>query len=124
MVPAMVDSASDLPSKTSVPKTVRRTIGNFVVGSVAGLSSVFLPRIMLLLSVDTETAPGRYITLFHWDFVWLGLAFGLAIGGISAILEFDGNETPRQMFMAALGIPALLSGVLTTTSATNKLQRV
>jgi hypothetical protein len=94
----------------------------FAIGTAAGLTSVFLPRMMLLLSVDTEPAPGRYITVFQSDFVWLGLAFALAIGIICAILEFGTPREPRAIFMTALGIPALVSGVLNTTSATNKLQ--
>jgi hypothetical protein len=61
--------------------------------------------------------------LFQPDFVWLGVAFGLVVGAISAILEFDGDEKPKAIFMTALGIPALMGGVLTTTSATTKLQK-
>jgi hypothetical protein len=102
---------------------VGRAPANFVIGTVAGLSSVFLPRMMLLLSIDTEVAPDRYINLFQPDFVWLGVAFGLVIGAICAILESEGDDKPKAIFMTALGLPALLSGVLTTTSATNKLQK-
>lgn len=106
------------------PRSVGRAIGNFAIGTVAGLTSVFLPRMMLLLSVESEPAPQRYITLFAPDFVWLGLAFGLAIGIIATILEHEAGQKPREVFMAALGIPALVSGVLHTTGATNKLQKV
>lgn len=99
------------------------TAGKFLIGAAAGAASVFLPRMMLLLSVDTEPAPDRYITLFQPDFVWLGALFALAIGVICAILEFDEQRKAKEIFMTALGVPALLSGVLTTTSATNKLQK-
>lgn len=99
-------------------------MANFIIGTVAGLASVFLPRMMLLLSVDTEPAPQRYISLLPPDFIWLGVVFAVTIGLISTILEFGGEREPKAVFMAALGIPALLSGVLNTTSATNKLQKV
>lgn len=117
-------SALDLASRSLRSRTVRLTAANFIVATVAGLASVFLPRMMLLLSVDTEPAPQRYIRVFAADFVWLGLVFALAIGVICAILEFGGGQEPRAIFMTALGIPALLSGVLNTTSATNQLQKV
>src|SRR5712692_3496896 len=116
----MMDSPPDRIQRSSLA----RALANFVIGTVAGLASVFLPRMMLLLSVDTEPAPQRYITVFHQDFVWLGLVFALAIGVICVILEFGAEREPRAIFMTALGIPALLSGVLNTTSATNKLQKV
>jgi hypothetical protein len=119
----MTDAALDLAPKSGYPVMVGKAIANFVIGTVAGLSSVFLPRMMLLLSIDTEFAPDRSISLFRSDFVWLGVAFGVVIGAISAILEFEGDDKPKAIFMTALGIPALLSGVLTTTSATTKLQK-
>lgn len=95
----------------------------FFIGFVAGLVSVFIPRMMLLLSVDSEIAPERYVSVFNADFVWLGVLFAVAIGIICAILEFGGPQEPRAIFMTALGIPALLSGVLNTTSTANKLQQ-
>jgi hypothetical protein len=119
----MTDPALDLAPKRALPVMVGKTLANFVIGTVAGLASVFLPRMMLLLSIDIEPAPDRYISVFQPDFVWLGVAFALVIGAICAILEFEGEDKPKAIFMTALGVPALLSGVLTTTSATSKLQK-
>lgn len=116
--------AANIARQIVVSKPFGKTMASFVIGTVAGLASVFLPRMMLLLSIDTEPAPQRYISLLSPDFVWLGMGFALAIGLISAILEFGSEQEPKAIFMAALGIPALLSGVLNTTSATTKLQKV
>lgn len=112
-----------MPGDTG-PRTVGRILGNFVIATVGGLTVVFLPRMMLLLSVESEPAPQRYISLFSQDFAWLGLTFGVALGVICTIIELDADEKPREVFMAALGIPARVSGVLHTTGATNKLQTV
>jgi hypothetical protein len=120
----MTDPEPNLLGKGIRPEALGRTVANFLIAMLAGLVSVFLPRMLLLLSVDTEPAPQRYISVFQPDFVWLGLAFGLAIGIICAILEYGAEQEPRAVFMTALGIPALLSGVFNTTSATNKLQKV
>ncbi len=119
----MADDPAAGRSDSIFSGTGARIVTNFVIGTVAGLASTFLPRMMLLLSIDTELAPDRYIRLLSPDFVWVGLVFGLAIGVICAILESNPQAHPKDVFMAALGIPALVSGVLTTTSATGKLQQ-
>jgi hypothetical protein len=108
---------------TPAGKGIGQVLGHFAIGAIAGFVSVFMPRMMLLLSVDTEPAPERYITLFNQDFLWLGVAFSILIGVVCAILEFGAAQEPRVVFMTALGLPALISGVLNTTSATNKLER-
>ena len=95
----------------------------FFKGLFAGFVSVFLPRMMLSLSVHSQSASGNYVELFHPDFLWLGAGFAVVIGIISLIFEASEKRSPKEAFMAALGIPALLSGVLNTTSATNKLQK-
>jgi hypothetical protein len=105
------------------PNASVRVVTNFLIGTVAGLASTFLPRLMLLLSIDTELAPGRFISVLSSDFVLVACIFGLAIGLICAILESNSLAHPKDVFMTALGIPALVGGVLTTTSATGKLQQ-
>ncbi len=104
----MTDPAE--PSSSCV-RTSLRTIAEFLIGTVAGSASVFLPWMMLLLSIDTEPAPQRSISLFQPEFVWLGVVFALTIGVICAILEFAAQHRPRDVFMTAPGIPALLTGV-------------
>ncbi len=119
----MADDPSGVLSKSVLAGASGRIVTNFVIGTVAGLASTFLPRMMLLLSIDAEPAPGRFIRVLSPDFVWIASIFGLAIGLICAILESNPQAHPKDVFMAALGIPALVSGVLTTTSATSKLQQ-
>jgi hypothetical protein len=111
-------------SPLSLPVNLLAIVANFAIGTVAGLASVFLPRMMLLLSVDIEPAPDRYISVLSGDFILLGLSFAAVVGVICAILEFGADQDPRAVFMTALGVPALISGVLNTTSATGKLQKV
>jgi hypothetical protein len=100
---------------------------NFLVGAFAGFLTVFLPRMMMAISVETQPTMDTNVRLFHPDFLVLGSVFALVIGGIAAVLEMGKageSRSPKDVFMAAFGIPALLSGVLTTTAATNKLEKV
>lgn len=96
----------------------------FLLGFFAGLVSVFLPRLMLSLSVDSQPVRGSYITFFHADFVILALIFAVFLGVLAVIFEGSQKRPSKEIFMAALGFPAVLSGVLNTTSATNKLEKV
>jgi len=125
---AVENVIKDSRTLASAPEVARKdlvigTLANLVIGTVAGLAAVFLPRMMLLLSVDTELAPDRYITMFQPDFITLGVAFAVTVGVVCAIVEFGPLQEPKAIFMTALGIPALLSGVLNTASATNNLQK-
>jgi hypothetical protein len=117
-----VADRSDPSGKVRASAASGRVVLNFVIGTAAGLASTFLPRMMLLLSVDAELAPGRFISALNPDFLLLGSIVGLSIGVICAILT-DLQANPRDVFMAALGIPALVGGALSTTSATTKLQQ-
>lgn len=79
---------------------------------------------MLSLSVDSQPTRGSYVSLFHGDFVLVALIFATFLGVIVVILEGSKKRTSNEIFMAALGFPAVLSGVLNTASATNKLEKV
>jgi hypothetical protein len=95
----------------------------FLLGFFAGLVSIFLPRLMLSLSVDAQPVRGSFISFFHADFLILALIFAIFIGIIAVIFEGAEKRASKEIFIAALGSPAILSGVLNTTSATNKLEK-
>ena len=96
----------------------------FLLGAFAGLVSVVLPRLMLSLSVDSQPVRGSYISFFHVDFLILALIFAVFLGIVAVIFEGSQRRPLKEIFLAALGFPAVLSGVLNTTSATNKLEKV
>lgn len=87
------------------------------IGFIAAGSAAVVPRLVAQLTVkDAET-----LTLFSGQFIVIACVFALFIGIIVAIMEHGAKRPPRDTFMTALGIPALLAGALTTTDGVNKI---
>ncbi|MEK6814242.1 MAG: hypothetical protein AABY65_05880 [Nitrospirota bacterium] len=86
----------------------------FFIGLVAGLTAMVLPRLIAALASSTEGSSVRYFSL---DFAFLALAFGVIVGLVIMIFEWKIPSRPRDTFMTALGIPALLSGTLNAYNA-------
>ncbi|MBI3393220.1 MAG: hypothetical protein HY039_08530 [Nitrospirae bacterium] len=86
----------------------------FFIGLVAGLTAMVLPRLIAALASSTEGSSIRYFSL---DFGLLALAFGAIVGLVIMIFEWKIPSRPRDTFMTALGIPALLSGTLNAYNA-------
>jgi hypothetical protein len=63
------------------------------------------------------------VEAFHTNFTVAALAFSVLIGGVVLILEWDGARSPRDTFMAALGVPALLTGVLSSANLSGEAVR-
>jgi hypothetical protein len=94
----------------------------FLVGFFASICAVFVPRMVAML--NGSHAELQYLTR---DYILVGLAFALVIGGITVIFEQSKQKSAAEIFMTALGIPALLAGALnsgTTGSNLNELQAV
>lgn len=99
---------------------VSKCAGSFVIGLFAGICAVFVPRMGGLLVADDLDK----ISLFPTPFLLLGVAYAAIVGVILVILYYDRKGTPRDRFMAALGIPALLAGALATSAQTGKVQQL
>lgn len=108
----MVDNA-----KTPEGEGTRNPVAKFSVSTFAALCAVFFPQIVLYLKHAEEL---RFPTL---EYVLAGVAFAFVIGVITLIFEHGVRRTLAQTFMAALGVPAVLSGTLGTIGlAENGLQ--
>ena len=93
-----------------------KNISIFLVGLFAGICAVFVPRMVAMLN-------GGHADVQYWDpeYIMLGLAFSLIIGGVTVIFEQNKQKTAAETFMTALGIPALLAGALNSGYAGNNL---
>ena len=91
-----------------------RRIGHFGVGLFAGLCAAIVPRLTLLIGPAPGSA-GVAVEALSVTYVSAAIAFAVLIGGVVAILEWDGKRPPRDVFLAALGVPALLTSMLNTT---------
>lgn len=99
---------------------VLKCASSFFIGLFAGICAVFVPRMGGLLVADDLDR----ISLFPAPFVLMGTLYAAIVGAILVILYYDRRGTPRERFMAALGIPALLAGALATSAQTGKVQQL
>ena len=99
-----------------------RRVGQFTVGTFAGICAAFVPRLTLMIG-PTSHSTAVSVEAFPTRYVLAALAFSMLIGGVAVILEWDGGRSPRDTFMAALGVPALLTGVFSTTNLSSEAIR-
>lgn len=94
------------------------------IGTVAGATSAFLPRLMTTLASGTATAAVPAPDYLSNGFLTIAGGFSVLIGLITAILyHSDESEIDsRQVFFYSLGIPALISGTLSTVDGANSLK--
>lgn len=92
----------------------------FVIGFVAGICTAFLPRLTAALSVAAE---GTSLIFFNTTYLVISLSFAVIIGAVITILEWDVARKPRDIFMTALGIPALITGAINTATVTTQLDK-
>jgi hypothetical protein len=94
--------------------------GSFVIGLFAGVCAVFVPRLGGLFAADDLNR----ISIFPTQFLILGVAYAAIVGAVVAILYYGRTGTPGERFMAALGVPALLAGAMSTSAHTGKVQQL
>ena len=88
-------------SKTINPLTL------FLIGISAGGIAAIFPRLMTFLSTDTEKV---HITLFSDAFLLATAVFALIVGVSMIWLYLGTSNTTKNLFMAALALPSILSG--------------
>ena len=99
---------------------ISRRIGHFAVGVFAGLCAAIVPRLTLVIGQAPGNA-GVAVEALSVTYASAAIAFAVLIGGVVAILEWDGKRPPRDVFLAALGVPALLTSMLNTTRLNNEV---
>lgn len=89
---------------------------NFFIGFFASVCAVFIPRMAAMLT-------GGHIDVQYWniEYISVGLMFSLVIGGVTTIFVQGTQKTAAEIFMTALGIPAVLAGALNSGVAGNNL---
>jgi hypothetical protein len=84
----------------------------FAIGLLAGIAAVLLPRLLALLSKSDDAQ----IVFFPLSYFMLAAGVGVFLGLVMLVIEYQVAAKPKETFMAALGIPAVLSGALGTAS--------
>jgi hypothetical protein len=100
-----------------------RRIGQFAVGAFAAFSAAIVPR--LAVQFAPQATPSE-VTLEAFTSAYLTAAAALAliVGGVVLILEWNGTSSPRDTFLSALAIPALLTGAFNTAAASSEAKRL
>jgi len=97
-------------------------LGKLGIGAVAGISAGVAPRLSALIGASTGGSLER--NAFSEAFV-IGLVFfALLLGVVVMILEWESKTTPRQTFVTALGVQALLAGAFNSVAISNDAVRL
>lgn len=110
----------DAPPRPPVGGTTSSPAAKFVIGLLAGSCAVMLPRVLALVSQGDETQ----IVFLPAPYFLLALGVGLFLGLVMLVFEWKVEATPRATFMAALGIPAIVTGALGTASTSAGLTEI
>lgn len=97
--------------------TIMHCLAKFLIGSFAACCAVFVPRLTAMLA----TGDTNKITMLPGTFVIIGIVFAIVVGIAVMILQYGKTCPPGETFMTALGFPALLSGMLMTTTSTQQI---
>lgn len=92
----------------------------FPVGVLAGLCSTLFPPLIAIVS-----SPGRSdgIQIFTVTYIVAAILFSLLVGAVVTVFEWNVRRAPRETFMSALGIPALLAGAVNQVTAVGTLEQ-
>lgn len=91
----------------------------FAIGVFAGVCAVFLPK-MLVFLIGNNNADLKFVSA---QYVLIGLAFAVLVGLGVLVFEWRKFSKPGDVFMMALGFPAIVSGALTTAGTVDQLRR-
>ena len=100
--------------------TTARPLAKLAVGILAGVSAVLLPRVLAL----TAQSDATQLVFFPKPYFLLAAGLGLLVGLVMLVFEYQVPTKPRDTFMAALGIPAIISGALGTASGADSVSRL
>lgn len=99
---------------------VSRPFYKFLIGFIAGFCAALFPRLTAMLLVsDMEES----LNILSTGYLIVSTLFATFIGAIIMIMEWNVAKEPRTTFMAALGIPALITGSINTLDTTRALDQ-
>jgi hypothetical protein len=103
--------------------TTSRFLRDFVVGAFAALCASFIPRLAAALPTTPDSTL-LTIRVFTAEYVVTTLVFALLVGGVVVVLEWSSNRTPREVFISALAVPALVTGFVNAAAVSNQAKEL
>lgn len=113
----VINSASPADDAT-LGVTPASYVFKFLIGFFASVCAVFLPKIVVYLKYEG----GDTLKVISTEYVVAGLVFAALIGFVILLFEWNKRSRPAEVFMTALGIPALVSGTLSTVGTADNLK--
>jgi len=104
-----VIAPGEAPEETVAGATAN-PFAKFAIGALAGVTAVLAPRLLALLSQNDDAA----IALFPPAYYYLAAGAGLFLGLMMLVFEHRVTAKPKETFMAALALPAVLAGAFGT----------
>lgn len=97
---------------------VSHPVQKFLIGFIAGFCAAIFPRLtaQLLVSGGEEG-----LAILSPSYLICSAVFASTIGAVIMIMEWHVPKEPRVTFMAALGIPAIITGSFNTLDSTRAL---
>lgn len=106
-----------MPNPKTKPGVAARPPMLFCIGLSAGACAALFPRLMpALLGQGTRVN----VELFSFGYLLVVVVFSVLVGLVMMWTHWGSRHTPQTLFMAALGVPSLLSGSLNMSSGMNQ----
>lgn len=118
-----VPNASDKRDARNAGRTVadlRYRAASFFIGFFAGVCAAYFPPLVVAITASRAgeiTEQGMQLFLLSPLYLVLAFAFSIVVGIVTLIFEWDLMHRPKEVFVTALGIPALLTGAIGTGSS-------
>ena len=100
-----------MPERKRSEFAVVDPVAKFAIAALATLCAGFTPKLIALFAEGT--GPGW--TFFTWPFIGGVGALAIVVGSVITVFEWKVPRPPRDTFLAALGVPAVLVGALGAT---------
>lgn len=97
--------------------TVINPVVKFTIGCIAGLCATLFPRFIAYFGAAENTI------VFPRDYLVLAILFSVILGIVVVIFEWNAPAKPRDTFMMALGLPALLTSAFNSTFEARNLKK-
>src|SRR5262245_51440849 len=118
VAPAVVPRDEPAPG----PLTIQNPIAKFLIGVFAVLAAGTIPR--LVAALGKPNAGTVVLVGFTDGYVQVMIVFAVMVGAVLMIFEWGVPKPPRDSFMAALGIPAVLVGAFNTAVLTRQVESI
>ena len=100
-------SSNNSPAQCSIP------VVKFLIGFTAGICAATFPRLVASLAVGGGESG---LVILNAGYLLVSLAFACLVGFVVMIMEWHVAREPKATFMMAIGLPALITGSLNTTT--------